>query len=279
MSLPWSDIPVFLAIARSGTLSSAASVLKLDRTTVSRRIENMESKLGFKLFDRKEGSFVLGQFGRQVFAAAESAEQELSILGTLLQSEAHTGGRLRVSMSEHLLITLSDCFRKFAVENPNILLELTATDRSVDLHHYEADVVLRISRGSPSRLESRNIGKPVFSLYKKIGYPLSTSDYISRPSEKTVPKYLRSYLPDAKIIVSVDGLVSMREMIASGTGVGILPNYFGDKDTRIERCSNPLQSIGFSLYIAFLPEQRRLFRLKTFIDFVEQYLTMLEGFE
>ena len=279
MPLPWSDIPVFLAVARSGTLSNAARTLKLDRTTVSRRIENMESKLGCKLFDRQDGSFVLVQFGRQVFAAAETAEQELSIFGTKFQTGQHTSGRLRVSMSEHLLITLSDCFKNFALENPSILLELTATDRSVDLQHFEADVVLRISRGSLSKLEAKKIGEPIFSLYKKAGSSLSNSSYISRPSENSVPKYLHSYLPNARLIMSVDGLVSMREMIANGTGVGILPNYFGDKDGRIERCSSKLPSIGFSLFIAYLPEQRRLFRVKTFVNFVENYLTSLEGFE
>ncbi len=239
----------------------------------------MEQNLGSSLFDRTDGSFVLSQFGWRIFAAAEAAEQELSVLGTLLQSERHTSGRLRVSMSEHLLITLADGFKEFAVENSDILLELTATDRSIDLQHFEADVVLRISRGSLSKLESRNIGKPVFSLYRKTGNRAPESRYLSRPSEQSVPKYLRPYVPDAKIVISVDGLVSMRELIANGAGVGILPNYFGDKDPRIERCSDPLPSIGFSLHIAFLPEQRRLHRLKTFVDFAEQHLRNLEGFE
>ncbi len=239
----------------------------------------MERTLGRTLFDRAEGSFVLSGFGRQVFAAAEGAEQELRILGKLRQNGAHTSGRLRVSMSEHLLITLADCCKTFALENPDILLELTATDRLVDLQHFEADVVLRISRGSLGRLETRNIGKPVFSLYRSIVHKSAASHYISRPSENDVPKYLRSYAPNAKILVSVDGLVSMREMIAQGAGMGILPDYFGDRDFRIERCSDPLPSIGFSLFIAFLPEQRGLHRLKAFVNFVEKYLRDLDGFE
>jgi len=279
MSLPWPDIPIFLAVARRGTLSGAAKALKLDRTTVSRRIENMESKLGRALFDRKDSSFVLNPFGRKAFAAAEGAEHELAVMGSPPENAPHSSGRLRVSMSEHLLITLADCFRQFAADNPDILLELTATDRSVDLQHFEADVVLRLSRGSLSKLEAKNIGKPIFSLYRQTGKQLSDARYISRPSEKFVPKYLLPYLSDLPVVISVDGLVSMREMIATGTGVGILPNYFGDRDRRIKCCSPPMPSIGFSLYIAYLPEQRRLHRLKTFVEFAEQYLRKLEGFQ
>jgi len=279
MTTPWSDLPFLLAVARSGTLSSAARTLKLDRTTVSRRIERLERTLGCKLFDRTDGDFVLSPTGRKVFAAAESAEQELSALQSLRLGDQPARARLRVSMSEHLLITLANCFKDFALENPGILLELTATDRTVDLQHFEADVVLRITRGSLARLDSRNIGKPIFSLYKMAGDAPLNPRYLSRPSEKSVPKYLRAYLPDAQIIASLDGLVSMREMIAIGTGYGILPNYFGDKDSRIERCSGPLPSIGYSLFIAFSPEQRRLSRLKIFVDFVELHLRNLQGFE
>ena len=239
----------------------------------------MENKLGRALFDREDGGVNLNQFGRRAFAAAECAEHELSMMGSLQESSPHVSGRLRVSMSEHLLITLAGCFKQFAFKHPDILLELTATDRLVDLLHFEADVVLRLSRGSFRKLESKNIGKPIFSLYRSTGKKLSESQYIARPSEKSVPKYLLPYLSDSPIIISVDGIVSMRELIASGAGIGILPNYFGDRDRRIECCSEPMPSIGFSLYIAFLPEQRRLHRLKTFVDFVEQHLRNLEGFE
>ncbi|MFK5980231.1 MAG: LysR family transcriptional regulator [Rhizobiaceae bacterium] len=275
----WSDIPVFLSVARSGTLSAAARALHLDRTTISRRIENMERTLNAPLFDRNDGSFSLTPYGRQVFAAAEGAEQELAALGNSQKSSVHKSGKLRVSMSEHLLLTLADCIRDFTVQHSDILLKLTATDRSVDLHHFETDVALRISRGSLSKLESRNIGKPIFSLYRKKGEQPANARYISRPSENVVPKYLGPYLPDAQISVAVDGLVSMKEMIAEGAGAGILPNYFGDRDSRLEQCSDPLPSIGFSLFIAFLPEQRRLHRLKTFVDFMENHLRGMDGFE
>lgn len=279
MMLPWSDIPVFLAIARGGTLSAAAGTLKLDRTTVSRRIESMERHLGAPLFDRGDRGFVLTKFGWQVFAASESAEQELSVIGQSQKHESHPGGHLRVSMSEHLLITLAECFTDFALQHPDILLELTATDRSVDLHHFEADVVLRISRESHQKLEVRNIGTPKFSLYCKKGDKAAASRYISRPSEQTMPKFVQKYVPSATIVAAVDGLVSMREMIAVGAGLGVLPNCFGDSDPRLKRCFDPVSSAGFQLCIAFRPEQRRLRRLKVFVDYVEGYLRDLGGFD
>ena len=77
MALPWADLPFLLMLTRAGTLSGAARLLKLDRTTISRRIDQLEKTLGETLFDRSNWRFSLTPYGRRVFAAAESAEQEL----------------------------------------------------------------------------------------------------------------------------------------------------------------------------------------------------------
>jgi len=279
MNLPWADLPSFLAVARDGSLSAAAKTLLVDRTTIARRLDNLERMIKEPLFDRMDGKFVLTSFGRRVFAAAEEAERGLSFLGKSGLENIHQGGRVRVSLSEHLLLTLTDCFKGFASEHADILLELTATDRAADLNHFEADVVLRISRESLGGLFAKKIGKPFFSLYKPRGNTGAETLYIARPSETDVPKYLKSFIPNARMNIAVDGLVSMRELIANGTGAGILPNYFGDQDPRIERCSPPLPSLGFSLYLACLPEQRNLRRIKTFMGFVEDYLQPMSGFD
>lgn len=279
MALPWTEIPILLAVARGGTLSAAARSLKLDRTTVSRRLDNIEAVLGDALFARADGAFVLTAFGRKIFAAAESAEQELAILAGQPQSVLHMAGKLRVSMSEHLLITLAACFKDFSLKHPDILLELMATDRPVELQHFEADVVLRITKSLLSKLDVRHIGKPLYALYRLKNDEQAMHHYLARPTEKKIPKYVRHFAPDATILLSVDGLVSMREMIAQGAGIGILPNYFGDIDPRIEPYSDAMPSLGYSLFIGYLPEQKRLYRLKTFVDYVEHYLRELNGFE
>lgn len=278
MKLPWSELPSFLAVARNGSLNAAAKVMKVDRTTVARHLENMEVAAKEPLFERIDGRFTLTGFGRRAFAAAEIAEQGLTVFEKGQDDKSHKNGRVRVSLSEHLLLTLSSCFKAFSTEHPDILLELTATDRTVDLQHFEADVVLRMCRGAPSGLRCKNIGQPVFSLYQPKANDHAKLSYIARPSETDVPKYLTSYIPNAQIFMAVDGLVSMREMIAEGAGVGILPNYFGDDDSRLQLCSPALPSIGYSLFIAFLPEQRNVHRIKIFAEFTEKYLRKVEGF-
>ncbi len=279
MTLPWSELPYLLALTRTGTLSAAASLLGVDRTTVARRIEQLEDKLNEPLFERIEGRHTLTPFGHRVFAAAESAEQELHLLEGRLSGAALHRRKVRVSLSEHLMITLAGSFRDFMARHADIVLELTATDRLVDLAHYEADVALRLCRTEPRNLTTRTIGKPVFALYCRKGCEISNNRYIARPSEERVPRYVLKHMPAAELCMAVDGIVSMREMIAEGAGIGVLPRYFGDRDARIERCSSALPNAGFALYILTRPEQQRLHRIKTFVAHVEACLGGMPGFD
>lgn len=59
----WNDLKFFLELARQGRLMPAARRLKVDHTTVSRRISELERDLGIKIFDRKPNGFVLTEDG------------------------------------------------------------------------------------------------------------------------------------------------------------------------------------------------------------------------
>ena len=279
MALPWSDLPFLLALARAGTLSATARMLKLDRTTIARRIEQLEESLGEALFDRLDGRYSLTPYGRRIFAAAESAEQDLLFFEQSTDGRRARGRKIRVSLSEHLLLTLADCFRTFMLENPDIVLELTATDRLVDLSRFESDVALRITRAAPRDLMATRIGRPIFALYRRNGCDGAEERYIARPSEDRVPRYVLKYAPRAELGIAVDGMVSARELIAQGFGVGILPRYFADRDPRIECCSGPLPDAGFTLFSVLRPEQQKLARMRQFVDHVFHYLTGLPGLD
>ena len=57
MALNWDDLRVFLAVARGGSLSSAARILKVTQPTAGRRLRALEESLGARLFDRLPEGF------------------------------------------------------------------------------------------------------------------------------------------------------------------------------------------------------------------------------
>jgi len=77
----WSDLHVFAALARHGTLSAAARALKLNHATIARRIAALERSLDAKLVERRPHNYALTARGQTVLdavAAMESAYAQLA---------------------------------------------------------------------------------------------------------------------------------------------------------------------------------------------------------
>jgi hypothetical protein len=79
--LDWEDVRYFVALARNGTLSATARGLRVNHTTVARRIASLETLLGRALFDRRANGYALAAEGRAVFNEASAMDQAaLSVL-------------------------------------------------------------------------------------------------------------------------------------------------------------------------------------------------------
>src|ERR1700759_641184 len=75
-NLEWSDVRVFLAIARSGTLGAVARMIGQTQPTMGRRLRALEESLGHVLFQRTSDGFILTDEGAAVLSYAERMEEE-----------------------------------------------------------------------------------------------------------------------------------------------------------------------------------------------------------
>ena len=75
--MEWSDLRVFLAVAREGTLGGAARKLGQSQPTMGRRLRALEQSVGQTLFQRTEAGFVLTDEGTAVLSHAERIEEEV----------------------------------------------------------------------------------------------------------------------------------------------------------------------------------------------------------
>src|SRR3546814_12711144 len=83
----WDDLKFFLAVARTGQLTTAAKGLKVDNATVARRIRALETALDARLFDRNPKGYSLTEVGQRLLPSAEAMET------TTLQAQAQLQGR------------------------------------------------------------------------------------------------------------------------------------------------------------------------------------------
>ena len=125
--MEWGHLEYFLAVARTGSLSGAAKQLRVNHSTVARRLEKLEQQLNVRLFDRLNNGYRLTDDGLALKAHAAQVEREINqIQGVFSGSEAELRGTLKISKPSSGLLNLAPLLVAFHHRYPDINLVLTA---------------------------------------------------------------------------------------------------------------------------------------------------------
>src|SRR5262245_28461734 len=99
--MEWDDFRHLLAVARSGSLVGAARALKTSPATVGRRIAELESRLGSRLFDRNQNGYTLADGAEAIRQKAEEVEEAiLSVERQASGRDLRTTGKVRIATAE-----------------------------------------------------------------------------------------------------------------------------------------------------------------------------------
>lgn len=152
------EIEVFVRVVDRGTLSAAAETLDMTPSAVSKLIGRLEDRLGARLLNRTTRKLRLTPEGAAFY------ESGVRILGEIeaAEREAAAGavprGRLRVNCNvpfgQHYLMPLMPAF---LAAHPEIAVDISLTDRVVDLLEERADVAIRAGPLRDSRLVARKL--------------------------------------------------------------------------------------------------------------------------
>lgn len=156
---PFLEMQVFSAVAEAGSFVRAAESLDLSKAAVSRHVAALETRLGVRLLNRttrrlsltEEGEIFLSR-ARELLGGLEEAESELR-----LRSGA-ARGVLRINAPVTFgILHLAPLWGAFRVRHPQVRLDLTLSDRVVDLVEEGYDVAIRIAELPDSTLVSKRL--------------------------------------------------------------------------------------------------------------------------
>ena len=176
MSLDADDLLMFAKVMEAGSLTQAAERLHLPKSTVSRRLSALETRLGEKLLQRSTRRLTLTDFGQGVLEHARAVAMEVDgALALALHRQQRPRGRLRVSMPSDLArLVLSNAIARFAIEQPEVQLELDLSPRRVDLIAEGFDLALRVGPlNADSQLAARRLTRLNTGLYASSAYLLT----------------------------------------------------------------------------------------------------------
>jgi DNA-binding transcriptional LysR family regulator len=166
------DMQTFVRVVEAGSISAAAERLGVAKSAVSRRVSDLEARLGVQLLRRTTRRLNLTDTGRgfydrcqRILADLEEAEAAVS------QAHATLRGRLRVAAPLSFgLRHLGPAITEFMQQHPQVDFDLDFNDRQVDLLAEDIDVAIRIARLEDSSLIARRLWSSRLVLCASPGY-------------------------------------------------------------------------------------------------------------
>jgi molybdate transport repressor ModE-like protein len=151
---------LFSHINRLGSLSAAAQLLGISRSSVSKQLAALEGKIGSRLFNRTTRKIVLTEVGRQVLQEAYKVELALQTIEHISEdSQSVIAGDLNVTCaSAQGRVHLVPLITKFLAHYPKVNVNLQLDDRFVDMVAGNLDVSIRIGYLPDSTLIARKLG-------------------------------------------------------------------------------------------------------------------------
>lgn len=283
----WSDLRVVLALTRRGSLADAARWLRIDPTTVARRVARAEAALGVRLFDRVGGAYRPTEAGTRAAAAAERMEGAADALAAAVAgADTRVAGTVRLTsvpmLVDRLLIP---ALPSLLDRHAELTVELVAEPRSLSLTRREADMALRLARPTGEQAPlARRIGRLVYAAYAPahlhrkaalalpwIGYEDGMADL--PPARITATLAARDGQRAAALRVNdAGGLV---QAIRAGLGRAVLPRVLGDREPDLVRLNEPDAAIERELWLLTHPELRGLARIRAVAAWLETLVSTL----
>ncbi|MBI5262751.1 MAG: LysR family transcriptional regulator [Bradyrhizobium sp.] len=282
----WDDIVYFLEVARTRNLVRAGQKLKVDHTTVSRRVRELERSLGTTLFKRSKAGFSLTEAGLRLLQYAEGMESQANaIAASVAGSEgANAAGAVRIASMEGIgSMYLTRCMADFHRIYPSIQVELITDTRLLDMTRREADVFVSFFKPQGRRLTVKKVGEFRIFLYASRAYlkthqnpanlkelePHDFIDFIDELIHIKENRWLSDILRPPHVVFRSTSLVSQFMAVSSGVGIAMLPSFVAaqNKDLR------PVLPSYFSvrdIWLSIHEDLLHIARIKAVMSYLEK---------
>ena len=283
--MDWDDLRYVLALAEAGSLAGAARKLKVDHTTVGRRIEALECAVGVQLFTRTTNGYTLTREAEELLPGIRDIEASVLALERKAQARNESiKGTIRITASEALGSRfVAPRLSSFARQHPEICLQFVTAVHAVDLARREADVAIRLFRSQHEYLVAKRAGEFGYSLYASEEYlarrpaPNGPSDLckhdlvnlelpMSVPNEAT---WLDDIGKGARVVLLTNSTAVALGAALGGTGITLLPCFLGDVEPRLRRIPMPNEPTR-SVWLTVHKDLRRSPPIRAILDYLTE---------
>ena len=284
----WNDLESFLILSRYKKLNKCSKVLKIESTTISRRITRLEQNFGVKLFFRSNNNYVLTDNGKRLFIHAEKIENETFLINDFFaKKNINLSGTVRIAVPEGFGVEIfSKHIENFHKNYPEIEIQLLADSRYRNLLNRETDISITFSRPQKGNLIAKKLGNYRLNLYATKKY-LENNKEIKSLSDLDGHKFISyvddlidfpelKYLDDLKrkinIVFRSNNLNAQINAVEQNIGLGLLHNFMiKDRKNLIKILPNEINIIR-EYWIVIHENLYQLQRIKVVSEFLDKII-------
>jgi len=261
--IDWDNLRIFLQTVRAGNYTHAARRLRIDRTTVGRRLERLERELGAPLFEQGEDGYHPTEAGRRALQAADDMTRIIdSLIEDLEAIGAPERRELRLAVSSELGAEFMPQIARFLSGANHVKVSVHSTPDPADsVTRRKCDIGLCLSDAPPAYVRGRRIAR-----LRQAGY--AAADYVARRGRGLKPQdyeWIRfsgwSQAPNMRrwdgffsdnvqAVAHVDTWQALRAAVEAGIGAGFMWTFAADADPRFVRIAPPDEALGVDLWTA-----------------------------
>ncbi|TCP29531.1 LysR family transcriptional regulator [Sphingomonas sp. BK235] len=281
--MEWSDVRIFLAVMRSGTLGGAARALRLSHPTVGRRLRALEEATGQILFQRTADGLVLTEEGSAIVALAEQMEEgALALERRLAGQEQALRGALRISSADWFgAYVLPPIVTDYTSAYPGVDVEILTGTRLFSLAQRESDIAFRIVPFDTSDIVQRRLSRLNYGVYVAAaapdpvfgdgaGFGLITHD--TSTGQFPDIDWLKASFPNAAPIVRSNNRNVQSHLCRQGLGIAVLPRAVGNHVSGLRRLELSAEPPSRDIWMGYHRDLKHLQRLRAFIRVVDEHL-------
>lgn len=287
----WNRARAFLVTAEEGSLSAAARALGLTQPTLGRQVEALEQELGVVLFERAGKGLVMTPAGLDLLDHVRSMGEAAGKVSLTASGQTQSiEGSICITASEiYSAFLLAPIVAKLRRIAPGIEVEIVASNATVDLRRREADIALRNFRPTQPDLIAKKVADDRARFY-------ATPDYLASIGNPGRPEDLSdaSFIGFDTTGVMLNGLNRMGlslttanfpvlsashlvhwELAKVGVGIGIVPQWLGDREPKVRRVLPDFQPMDFPIWLTAHREVHTSRRVRLVFDLLAEELSGL----
>ena len=278
----WDDLRYFLEVARTESVSRAALSLRVNHTTVARRIKSLEERLSAQLFEKMPSGYKLTDTGLQLVQAVSRIETECIAIQEQTSGEnMDVSGVVSLSLPEgfgsHFIVPRLHAFYE---KYPNIQLDVVALPHTLSVSKREAHIAVSLTEPTVGRLISRLLTRFSLHLYAAESYlqrypPIARIDelsghnlitpVVSRPENLLI----KDLIPEPESNLRLKSINAQLEAVEAGLGVSLLPYFMAAARPHLIPILPQEAVVRRTFWLSMHEDMRHITRVKAVWDWLK----------